>query len=229
MSAEAAGEKVKLLGMRMSAPCARVSIALKEKGVAYEYEEEDLSNKSPLLLSSNPVHAKVPVLLHNGRPVCESVIIVQYIDEAWPGSCSFLPHDAHARATARFWTDFIDTKLSDATVRLVKSVDMEAVEQAKEDLTERLITLESAFNLVAHGKPYFGGESIGLVDITLGPFVSWFSALEEVGNFKLPNKQQCPCLHAWMERMAEHPSVKETLPPPHKLVERIKIIKQREP
>ncbi|KAM1212674.1 hypothetical protein ACFX2G_004268 [Malus domestica] len=62
----------------------RVKIALAEKGIEYECKEEDyVSNKSPLLLQMNPIHKKIPVLIHNGKPVSESLIAVQYIDEVW--------------------------------------------------------------------------------------------------------------------------------------------------
>lgn len=90
----------------------RVRITLAEKGLKYEYKEEDLSNKSPLLLQMNPVHKKIPVLVHNGKPICESSIIVQYIDEVWPGNSPLLPSDPYQRAQARFWVDYIDKKVS---------------------------------------------------------------------------------------------------------------------
>lgn len=62
----------------------RVRIALAEKGIEYELKEEDLvNNRSPFLLKMNPIHKKIPVLIHNGKPVCESLIAVQYIDEVW--------------------------------------------------------------------------------------------------------------------------------------------------
>ena len=90
----------------------RVRIALAEKGIKYQYKEEDLiGNKSELLLKMNPVHKKIPVLIHKGKPVCESLIIVQYIDEVWKDRCPLLPSDPYQRAQARFWADFVDKKV----------------------------------------------------------------------------------------------------------------------
>lgn len=91
----------------------RVSIALAEKGVKYEYKEGDLVNnkKSDLLLQMNPVHKTIPVLVHNGKPICESSIIVQYIDEVWKDKAPLLPSDPYQRAQAKFWVDYIDKKV----------------------------------------------------------------------------------------------------------------------
>ncbi|KAF8391048.1 hypothetical protein HHK36_023348 [Tetracentron sinense] len=73
--------EVVLLGFWPSSFGMRVKIALALKGIKYEYKSEDLRDKSPLLLKMNPVHQKIPVLIHNGKPICESLIMVQYIDE----------------------------------------------------------------------------------------------------------------------------------------------------
>lgn len=79
----------------------RAEVALKLKGVSYEYIAEDVANKSPLLLKYNPVHKKVHELLHNEKPTAETLVVLEYIDETWEGY-SIMPVDPYQRAIICF-------------------------------------------------------------------------------------------------------------------------------
>jgi glutathione S-transferase len=102
---------LKLLGSWASSYTHRVQLALRLKGLEFEYAEEDLGNKSEELLRLNPVHKKVPVLVHGSRALPESVVILQYLEDAWPETRPLLPADAFDRALARFWCHFADDKV----------------------------------------------------------------------------------------------------------------------
>lgn len=107
--AMANSDHIVLLDFLVSPFGMRVRLALAAKGLEYQTEEEELSqSKSPLLLKVNPVRKKIPVLIHNGKPICESLIIVEYIDEVWKDRYPLLPADPYQRAKAKFWVDFID-------------------------------------------------------------------------------------------------------------------------
>ncbi|KAK9116938.1 hypothetical protein Sjap_015885 [Stephania japonica] len=77
--------EMKLLGSWRSPFVMRARIALNLKYVEYEVLEEKFGLKSNLL-SNTTLYQEDPVLLHHNRPICESLIIVQYIDKNWTSS-----------------------------------------------------------------------------------------------------------------------------------------------
>ncbi|GAY33920.1 hypothetical protein CUMW_276260, partial [Citrus unshiu] len=50
------------------------------------------------------------VLVHGENPVCESMVIIEYIEEMWPQNPLTL-NDPYDRALARFWIKFAEDKV----------------------------------------------------------------------------------------------------------------------
>uniref|UniRef100_A0A0D9XLS4 Glutathione S-transferase n=1 Tax=Leersia perrieri TaxID=77586 RepID=A0A0D9XLS4_9ORYZ len=212
--------KLKLLGMWTSPFALRVKLALSFKGLSYEYVEEDLRNKSELLLSSNPVHKKVPVLIHNGKPICESQIIVQYIDETFPGAdASLLPSDPYERAVARFWAAYIDDKLLKSWLQASMGKTEEEKAEALKETFAAVANLEAAFKECSKGKPFFGGDTVGYLDVTLGGLVSWMHAGEALYGMRLFDATRSPLLDAWVDRFGSLDAAKAVLPDAGRLAE----------
>ncbi|XP_059667872.1 probable glutathione S-transferase [Cornus florida] len=209
-------DEVKLLGVCRSPASCRVEIALKLKGVPYEFiEEEDLfGKKSDLLLKSNPVHKKIPVLLHNEKPFAESVLILEYIDDTWKGGHPILPKHPYDRAMARFWAKFIDDKCYTTIWKANWSKDKEK-EEAMAEGYELLKTLENELN----GKRFFGGDDIRLVDIMANVFSLWASLLLEVSGTELLTREKFPVLFKWIDEFVNCSVIKESLPPRDTLVD----------
>ncbi|KAJ4980780.1 hypothetical protein NE237_031617 [Protea cynaroides] len=190
----------------------RVKVALAEKGIEYEEKVENLFDKSPLLLQMNPVHKKIPVLIHNGTPICESLIIVQYIDEISKDKSPLLPSDPYQCAHDRFWGDFVDKKIHPTGRRLCANIGEEQ-EAGKKELIEGLKAMEGELG----DKPYFNGETFGFVDLSFVPFYPWFHTYESIGNFSI--EAEFPKLVAWGKRCMEKESVSKSLADPHKILD----------
>ncbi|KAI3981294.1 hypothetical protein MKX01_004558 [Papaver californicum] len=141
-------EDLKLFGVWYSPFVCRVKCALQLKGLNYEFMEEYLSNK------------KVPVLVHGGKPIVESLIILEYIDETWPEKFPILPRYPYERSKARFWTKFMGDKKS--TFWSLTRAAEETNEKKVNEIMEILKTIEE------HGlgdMKFFSGDDFGFTDL----------------------------------------------------------------
>ena len=87
----------------------KVRLCLYEKGLPFVSHLLDLQKfeqHRPEYLALNP-NGVVPTLVHDGRPVIESTVIIEFIDDCFP-QAPLKPEDPHARAKMRLWTKFSD-------------------------------------------------------------------------------------------------------------------------
>lgn len=94
-------------------PCAqKVRIVLAEKGLDWQKHHVSLPDKEnlrPEYLKLNPLGV-VPTLVHEGRPVIESSIICEYLDDTFPQP-PLKPAATYDTARMRFWMKHVDNKL----------------------------------------------------------------------------------------------------------------------
>jgi glutathione S-transferase len=88
----------------------RVRFTLHEKGLAFTEVKLDLFSGDqlrPEYLKINP-NGVVPSLVHNGRAIIDSAVIIEYLNEVFSEPIPLVPHDAVARAAMRSLIRYID-------------------------------------------------------------------------------------------------------------------------
>ena len=171
--------------------CARVRIALAEKGLSYEPVELDLDDRPGWIYEKNPL-GKVPVLEEDGGLVLpESAVIVEYLDDRFPEP-PLRPADPAEAALARLLVEQFDTRLGDAYYARRRGEP-----GAADDLARRLAGLDALLD----ERSYLGGAEYGLADIAYFPWLPRAQARLDV------DLEPYPALAAWVARLAERPAV----------------------
>nr|XP_009782169.1 PREDICTED: glutathione S-transferase U10-like [Nicotiana sylvestris] len=202
--------EVVLLGSWFSSYSNRVRLALEIKGIEYEYIEQDLTNKSQELLNYNPIHKKVPVLVHNGKPIVESIVILEYIEDCWKNSPKLWPEELYERIGPS----------SKAVLMSKGSEKDKAIEESNEVLKVLEEGIERDF---PKRSPFLNGKNPGILDIVIGSSACNVEAFTEAigGGEKDLSLEKYPCLFALVTALKNLPIMKQHLPPHHDLVAKI--------
>ena len=169
--------------------CARVRIALAEKGVEYETVVIDLDDRPSWIYEKNPL-GRVPVLEEDAFVLPESAVIDEYLEERYPEP-PLWPADAAERALGRLLVFRFDQL----------SKPYYALRREQDGARERLDAELAKLNAILDAQPYLTGREFGLADIT---YVPWILRARdrmsvELGSFG--------ALAAWLERLSERPAI----------------------
>jgi len=181
-------------------------ITLEEKGIPYEYREINIYHRDEnyeRFLKINP-KGMVPALEHNNKALGESLILCEYLEDAYPtNEPRLLPTDAFERAFARLWLDYISKQIVPGYFRLIQAQGVEKQAEAREDYYKILRT----FADLVKG-PYFFGEEFTLVDIAIAPFIVRDAVLKEKRGYERADVS--PKWKQYADKVASRPSVVKT-------------------
>jgi glutathione S-transferase len=152
-----------LVGFAVSNYYNKVKIQLLEKGVPFE-EELNWASKDEATLACSPL-GKVPFVRTPQGALCESQVIAEYIEDAYPQH-PLMPADPFARAKVRELTTFLELHLELVARRLYPQAYFGGkLEQSVIDATRKELERNvAAFAKLAKWSPYIAGDAFTVAD-----------------------------------------------------------------
>ena len=154
---------ITLCGFAASNYYNKVKLVLLEKEIPFE-EKLQWVDRSPELYAKSPL-GKVPYIEVDGQTLCESQVIVDYLESAYPQN-PLLPKDPLAAAKVREVIQFLELHLELVAREMYGAAffGMNATDETKERVLKQLKRSAPAFGQLAKFGPYVAGAQFTLAD-----------------------------------------------------------------
>ncbi len=183
---------MKIVSFKICPFVQRVTALLEAKNIGYEIEYISLKDKPQWFLDISP-NGQVPILItDDGDALFESDAIVEYIEEAYPPLQANISHEQKAKNRA--WS-YLASKNYLVQCGAQRSPD-------KDVLSERTNKLAMTFDRIEKqlgNTEYFGGETIGMVDIAWLPILHRADIVEKHSGYDFLGDR--PKLKAWQHKL----------------------------
>ncbi|WP_199554335.1 glutathione S-transferase family protein [Sandaracinobacteroides hominis] len=179
-------------------------IALHERRVEFRFRNVDPGHpdNSARLAEMAPI-GQFPVLVHGECEICESNVIIEYLDLHAPGDPPMVPPDPTDALEARMMAEIFDDYVNEVMQKVVNDAlapeaerSVRAVVQAKGQLLRSYGWLEKKLA----GREWGSGGDFGIADCAAAPalfYADWVEAIPD----------SCPGLQAYRARLLARPSV----------------------
>ena len=154
---------ITLCGFSASNYYNKVKLVLLEKEIPFE-EKLQWPDRSPGLYAKSPL-GKLPFIEVEGQALCESQVIVDYLESAYPQH-PLLPKDPLAAAKVRELVQFLELHLELVARELFAAAFFGAVasDEQKEKVHKQLKRNVQAFGKLAKFDPYIAGRDFTIAD-----------------------------------------------------------------
>lgn len=193
---------LKLVSFSLCAYVQRARIVLNETSLPHELEYIDLDTPPDWFFDVSPME-KVPVLLVDGEPLFESMVICEYLNDISGGH--LYPQDAFERAHQRSWIGFGDGLLG-VVYDLLQAREEADFKRARAVLIDRLEILEESCSIPA----FFAGAQFGMVDVAYTPVFRFLDAIR--AHTALDFYAETPQIQQWAGKVLSHNAVQQSVP-----------------
>ncbi|MFM8928565.1 MAG: glutathione S-transferase family protein [Betaproteobacteria bacterium] len=155
---------ITLCGFPISNYYNKVKLVLLEKNIAFEEEVVMTGSQDEVVLRDSPL-AKVPFIRTAQGALCESQVIVEYLEQLQP-TPALLPADPFAAAKVRELCTYVDLHLELVARDLYGAAffGRSADDATKERVRAQLARHIEGFKRLARFAPYVGGAEFSLAD-----------------------------------------------------------------
>ena len=198
----------------------RAWMALEHKGIDFDYVEVDPYHKTDWWLEVSRGSAMVPVMVQSGivessnsaeqSTVLDSNRILEYLDDLYPQNKPIFSDKPGQRAEQKHWMDHISNNITPYFYRYLKANKAGAAQD--EALANMMAGLASFAEAMHSQGPFFSGQEVGVVDISMIPFAYRIKVLlEHYRNFELPTEGELwTRYHRWYKAVLESSAFKTT-------------------
>jgi glutathione S-transferase len=190
--------------------CHKVLIALYENDTRFSGQIVDLMDEaaSARLFAMWPV-GKIPVLADDSqnRTIPETSIIIEYLDQHYPGPRPLLPTGDGARLDARLWDRFFDLYVQVPMQKIVIDRLRGEGEHDPRGVAEARASLVTAYDVLERqmaGKSWAIGEDFTIADCAAAPALFYAGIV-------VPFSQSHPNVDAYFMRLLARPSFKRVI------------------
>jgi glutathione S-transferase len=144
----------------------KAKLALLEKAIPFDEELVNFRDKDEALLLRSPL-GKIPFLTTENGCLCESQVILEYLEDAYPAAMPLLPKDPFAAAKVRELVTFLDWHLEMAVRQLYPSAFFGAPPLSESNAARIRKEVEQkikGFQRLAKFSPYVAGDTFTMAD-----------------------------------------------------------------
>lgn len=190
--------------------CWKVQIALYENGTPFGGEIVNLADttSSARFFELWPV-GKMPLLHDKQRDqtVPETTIIIEYLQQHYPGALALLPANEDTRLDARLWDRFYDLYVQTPMQRIVSNQLRAENERDPRTVAEAHSALRLAYDMVERqltNRTWTVGEEFSIADCAAFPALFYATTLEAFADAHENAR-------AYFERLVQRPSIMRVL------------------